>query len=216
MKNSTYHAGEMAELYALGSLSAEETEQLQRHVVQCAECRKRVSDAEQAVTAMIEADEVPGEAPAVLHRLFAQPLRPRRAFVPAAWGALAAALVLWIVPASWFYSQSARESASVARQDVAMHALVHSHFLHVQLSALAPGAPSAKAIYARTGAWVYVLVDAPSQGLSIGTMQQSRLRVLGQPSTLRGSSAFYYDGPSIDNVVLLKDGKVLERAKMIR
>lgn len=216
MNNFTNHVGDLAELYALGSLSAPEAAEVLGHAAQCEECRNRVRDAETAVTEMIESDGEPEQPPAALRRRVAA-IGMRRPVNPYSWGAIAAALVLWIVPASLLYNQNRSQVNVISAQSTALHALVHSHFLHAQFVSSAPDAPAAKVIYAKTGGWFYVIVDAEPDGLQIGTVTPAGARVLGTLAPVAHSSAFFYpSGNGMHELVLIRAGKVIAHAPMAR
>ncbi|HEX3457596.1 MAG TPA: hypothetical protein VHR97_06525 [Candidatus Baltobacteraceae bacterium] len=48
------HIGELAELYALGSLEAGERASVERHIIGCIECADRVRDAEETIAFMVD------------------------------------------------------------------------------------------------------------------------------------------------------------------
>jgi hypothetical protein len=140
---SDVHAGEAAELYALGALDEREQAALEAHIVHCAQCLRRVGEAEETLLALergSKAVEVTRSRSNVL------PIaRPRKAFawwIPAA---IAAAFVLgWLIP------------RSAPQPGVATLAMIDSHFSHAQFSG---NGPPAKVIYARDRSWYYVIVS---------------------------------------------------------
>ena len=216
MNSSTNHIGELVELYALGSLSANEVTDVLAHSAQCEECRNRLRDAEISVTEMIESDGELEQPPAALRRRIAG-AGMRRSANWYSWGALAAALVLWIVPFSLLYSQNRSQVNVISEESTALHALVHSHFLHAQFVSSAPGAPAAKVIYAKTGGWFYVIVDGAPDGLQIGAVTSGSTRVLGTPVQVSHSSTFFDpSGNGIHELVLMRAGKVIAHAPMAR
>lgn len=209
------HVADLAESYALGALSPAESAQVLEHARECPECGDRVRAAEEAVTAMIEASDL-REPPAVLRRWIAGSTASSPASLPRVWSGLAAALLLlWIVPAGWFYLRDRRAAAALGEQSAAIHALVGSHFLHAEFVAGAPGAPAAKLIYARNGEWIYVVVDAPADDLQIGTASGNTIRILGRPTDVNGSSEFYArTRERMNGVLILRGGRVIARASM--
>ena len=216
MNNLSNHVGDLAELYALGSLSSQEVTEVLGHAAQCEECRQRVRDAEIAVTEMIESDGELEQPPAALRRRVSA-IGWRRPTNRYSWGAIAAALILWIVPASLLYSQNRSQVNVISEQSTALHALVHSQFLHAQFVSSATDAPAAKVIYAKTGGWFYVIVDAAPDGLQIGTVTAAGTQVLGTPTPVAHSSAFFYQsGNGIHELVLMRAGKVIAHAPMAR
>ena len=139
--NADMHVEELAELYALGELDAFDRAQVDEHIARCASCLRRVGEAEETVLA--------------LERVV-QPMSPRlgvtrlqRRRIERWWPAIAAAaLIVGLLLPRPFTSP----------QNPALLALIHSHFSHSQFSG-SPGAPPAKAIYARDRSWLYVIVD---------------------------------------------------------
>ena len=161
MSELEQHVDESAELYAAGALDELESARVRQHVAACTDCARRVGEAEQAVLALIEADESL-EAPPELDRRIHASFSRRTNVLP--WiAAVAAAFVLGLLP--WTLTmQQQRDAAQLAsRQQLAMVSMLNSHFLHAPFVPVTTGAPAAKVIYARDGAWMYVLV-APGAG----------------------------------------------------
>lgn len=143
------HLDDDAEAYALGLLGREREAGIEAHLAACAECRARVAAAESAAAALSAA------LPPLPH--------PRAGSRVARRFAAAAAAAAVVLGATTAYEANAARAASaqLARNDAALLALASSHFNHVSLDA-SPGVV-AKAIYARDGAWYYVIVsNAPS------------------------------------------------------
>ena len=148
------HLGEEAELYALGELTPEQSAELERHVATCGDCARRVGEAEEAVAGLIEAQT----APDFSSRL----ARGRRPSIAPWIGSIAAAFVLGLVP--WLLTMSRPTtvaSVTTAPDVAAQTAMLHSHFLHVQIGSLA------KVIYARDGRWIYVLAAPGDEPLTV-------------------------------------------------
>jgi hypothetical protein len=84
--------------------------------------------------------------------------------------------------------------------------MVGSHFAHAQFAALTPDAPKAKVIYARTGAWRFIVVDAhraytvAAQG-SGGTIRLGQLHVQG------GAAELFLPNAPRARTLLLLDGR---------
>ncbi|MBV8283975.1 MAG: zf-HC2 domain-containing protein [Candidatus Eremiobacteraeota bacterium] len=153
------HAGEAAELYALGQLSPQEREQFDRHVRECAQCAARVGEAEATVLRLIEADAANGATP------LRAPWRPAPKPRYAAWmTAVAAALVLALLPWGWYFWGP---RAATPAEQLAATAMLNGHFLHAALVPVDANAPHAKVIYARDGGWFYVLAGAAKDPLDV-------------------------------------------------
>lgn len=162
------HLDDDAELYALGLTERVRDAEIEAHLARCGDCRARVVAAEAAAAAlaaalppMPAADASPqrsAEAP----RPVALAAAPRRAW----WPALASAAALVFAATTAFEGFSAHAASSrLARTDVALAAIASSHFGHTTLTS-APGVV-AKALYARDGAWCYVLATGAPRGAHV-------------------------------------------------
>jgi anti-sigma-K factor RskA len=193
--NNINHIGDDAELYALGALDDVSARRVEQHIAECPECAARVNDALLAAAALAEALPAVAPSAELGRRINASVASgattgaprasstvSRSAFRSAArtstrsssqtstgWFsdrvvryAVAAALVLALLNAGW---QSFRLHREIAVQDVALATLVHSHFNHVSATALVSGSLAAKILYARDGAWIYVIADHPGGAL---------------------------------------------------
>jgi hypothetical protein len=167
------HLGELAELYAIGVLEPGERMEVEKHVAECAACARALGAAESTVAALDDAFVPPVEPPERLGSRIAAsaatvvPLVPRREVPRAAWrvpafSAAAAALLLGggigggaLVEHSADVRQAARDSAVLAT-------IATSHFNHVTFTARTAGVPVSKVLYARDGAWFYVVIAGSS------------------------------------------------------
>jgi hypothetical protein len=203
---------DLLDLYALGSLSRTESARVEQHVFACAACRERFNSAQEAVTSLIDAGET-WDAPQELRQRIAVSTPARQRPGLQSWMAVAAAFLLGVIPAAWLYGENQRVSSVTAMQSSAISSLVHSHFSHAPFQSIDSNAPSAKVIFPRDGSWFYVVIASPASGLQVGTVTNSQTRVLGNPAGLDQSSAFYDSSPgTIDNLVILRDGRVVARA----
>ncbi|MGD1065821.1 MAG: hypothetical protein ABR975_03305 [Vulcanimicrobiaceae bacterium] len=171
------HLGEDAELYALGMIP-ERRDEIEAHLRGCEECTARVRAAEE-VGALLAAT-----LPPVPETTNVVPLRTRGA--QRWWPLAAAAAVVLIVGGTSVVRERAAES-QLASTDTALIAMANAHFLHVTLA----GRPGviAKAIYARDGAWCYVLADGVPAGAHVLVTTNGVRRDLGvlegaRPATL--------------------------------
>lgn len=199
------HVGEDAELYALGQLDADRHERFELHVRGCAECARRVGEAESTVLRLIEGDS--RNVPVTLRRFRANGSAP-------AWrwaAAIAAAFLLGLVP--WL---TTLRTASPPVQQVAMTAMLHSHFQHTQFVADTAGAPAAKVIFGRTGGWIYVLAAPGPAPLSVVTVAggvKTTAATLA-PDT-RTRAAFVALQGGIDEVLLVDGTHQLAHANVV-
>jgi hypothetical protein len=189
IEDSINHIGDDAELYALGALDSVSARRVEQHIGNCPQCTARVNDALLAAVALAEA--LPAIEPSAdlgrrlrasaaagtstgastgLRRTTSRTRTSARTS-SASWFsdrvvryAVAAALVLALLDAGW---QSFRLHREIAVQDVALATLVHSHFNHVSTTPLVSGSPAAKILYARDGAWIYVIADRPGGAVRV-------------------------------------------------
>lgn len=194
------HDFEALDLYALGTLDEGRAAEIDRHVHECDMCAKRLGEAEQTVTALLERDYAPAR-------------RRVTYWIPTA---AAAAFVLWIVPLGLLGSEVGKLHDAQLADATAVTALVHSHFLHVPFSAVAPDVPRAKVLYGRSDPWLYVVADG-DEGLQVAVSTGGTgnpqivgtLRKVGQESTLFARAAH------VREVTLLRGGKPVARAKLL-
>jgi hypothetical protein len=129
--------------------------------------------------------------------------RPQGFRVPAAF--VAAAFIIGLLPSLWFWNGNRATQAFDADRQQAVQAMVNSHFLHAQFTALTSDAPKAKLIYARTGNWVFAVAQT-GRPLSLraqsarGEVALGTLHVAGNaaelfvPQAPRTRSFALYDG----------------------
>jgi anti-sigma factor RsiW len=197
------HLEEDAELYALGALPDAERAAAEAHIAQCDACARRIGEAEGTVAVLVRPQAPSSQLDRRVHAIFA-----RRSNVRAFYPLVAAALIVALLPGTFFWQRDRdlRASDAVSRQAVA--AMIHSHFLHAQFVKLSPDAPAAKAIFARNGAWLYVIaVTGRDLTLSAGG------RVLGELSGTGNERALFVERPPATKSLLLSDGaRVLAHA----
>lgn len=195
------HLGEDAELYALGLLGPADAERIESHVAACAECARRLGEAEHVVA---ELAVVPvaarAQAPA------------RRRTVPV-WYALAAAFVLMlgVTVASLFQAQTL--ALRSAADDAILATIATSHFNHTDFTPLVAGAPVAKVLNARTGEWLYIIVDGAVPGCTAyATRGDSRVE-LGDIALHGKTSTLFVRNPGVlTRLELVRNGAVMESA----
>jgi hypothetical protein len=148
------HLGDDAELYALGIIPERRAE-IEAHLRVCETCLERVRAAEEV--AALLATALPPVPPGAVVPVRSRAARP---WLPLA---AAAAVVLAIGGIGAVREQAAQ--TQLARTDTALVAMASAHFLHVTLA----GKPGviAKAIYARDGAWCYVVADGVPAGAHV-------------------------------------------------
>jgi anti-sigma factor RsiW len=199
------HIGDAAELYALGQLDRAERAAVDQHLTHCDDCLRRVGEAEETALAL-EQCFIPLPAPPELGR------RMRfgrvRAFPIAA--ALAAAFLIGLLPSVPLMLQRASQS----QRDVAMVAMLNSHFNHSQFSGAA-SAPLAKVIYDRAHTWLYIVVDGAHR-YDVYAHNGTAEMLLGTTQPNGSTSELFVKAPpALDGAELHDGASIVERAKVL-
>jgi anti-sigma factor RsiW len=199
------HVEEAAELYALGDCSATERGRIERHLQRCAQCARRVGDAEAAVLHLIEAQAAHFPSASLA------PVKLGRARQGWAWfAAVAAAFVLGLFLPAGFRTPVVPPS----QESLATTAMLGGHFLHAQFVPRSAGAPKAKVIYARSGGWLYVIAAAGS-ALDVAVVERGMRRIVARlPAGRQTRSVFIARSARADAVVLLDRGREIARANV--
>lgn len=197
------HLDELAELYALGCLEPAEQLRLQAHVADCAACRQRVSDAEGVVLALAETEP----------QVAMLPKRRRSAAASSTWRFVAGLAAGLILPLLILLPVAFRARQSEQQTQVALSALVNSHFNHVAFTRVAPDGPAAKLLYARNGGWLYVIVAQPRTDLGVFVRGPNGLRSAGTIRANDVESALFVARPgAVSEVLLTRGGSTVARA----
>ncbi|WP_317995671.1 zf-HC2 domain-containing protein [Vulcanimicrobium alpinum] len=193
------HLGDDAELYALGMTEPEQRGAIEAHLASCDACRARVADAEAAAASLAAAlRPLPRHAELVEAQPQATgaPRRLRLGF------GLASAAALVFAATSVIEGIGERgASAQLARTDVALTALASSHFAHVTLAS-AP-AVSAKALYARDGAWCFIVAGGVPAGARVVVRRGGRTGELGALSGAAPATLFTRRPGRVDDVAIV-------------
>lgn len=202
------HLGELAELYALGTLEPLEAKRVEAHARECASCAARVGTAEATVLRLIDADATPIDG-ADLPPLA---LEPRHAFVrpPAAWAwatAVAAAFVIGLLLPSLAPVRERSGQPEGAQQ--AATAMLAGHFAHVPLHPRVAGAPTAKAVYPLEGGWVYAIVNAGAAVDVAVVRGGATMTIASLPSSRNVRTAFAKIAGRADAVELIQRGRIV-------
>ncbi len=218
------HLGEFAELYALGLLEPEQRAQVDAHVAVCASCARALGAAESTVTALVDAFVEPTEPPVRLGERIAASARaqaPRR--LPPRWTwpapsllAVAASLIIAAGAGSGALLEHAADVRQAARESAVLATLANAHFLHTSLTARDPAAPVSKVIYARDGAWMYVVVDSATCRCHVVVRLASGEQDLGDPDARGTTSTLFARTASRPTSVALVDaaGHVMSAATL--
>jgi hypothetical protein len=221
------HLGELAELHALGALEPLERAQVERHVAACQRCAEALSAAEATVAALDDAFVAQVEPPERLGARIAAsaqtvvPLAARRA-ARGAWSipslyATAAALLLAAGVGAGALVEHTADVRQAARDSAVLATIATSHFNHVTLTARTASAPVSKVLYARDGAWFYVVINTPACDCRVVARSALGERDLGPP-TARGATAtlFVRDDPRPNSIELVTPaGRVIADATLV-
>lgn len=217
----TDHIDELAELYALGSLSELERVRVEQHAGRCAACAADLARAEQTVAALAQAQAQPvREPPESLQRRLERSLtraahRPALTWHPFA-AAVAAAIVLALIPA-WVAVD--RNSALTAmRQDeraLARLASAGTEIDHAQFMSPAHLPMNAKVLYGPRGDWYYVVVMHPHPGMQVAYVHGGRMQMLGAVAMHGESGTLYLPvNHKMDELALLEGSTVVADAHL--
>jgi hypothetical protein len=204
---------DLAELYALGALDDNERAAMDVHVQECPVCAQLVGAAERDV-ALIVSQEPQRAAPLGLARRVENTLESRRRrswTIPAA---IAAALLVGLVPSMYFWSQNdAMHRAMVAQNAAIVRLAAGSHRMaHFQTM---PGMPPADVIYAPDGSWYFVVVHGIDKTLAVAWMHDGERTMLGQ-AVPRGNIASLYlpNSHPMDRLALMDGDRIVAQATL--
>jgi anti-sigma factor RsiW len=211
--NALGHLGDAADLYAIGALDDAERQAVDRHVAGCDQCTALLGAAEQRVTILAEADarHVP---PAQLQRRVASIVRrpPSRPFGFAA--AVAAALVIGLLPSAYFWQQNQAMHATMVADADAMSRVASMPHRSAAFSSMSDGS-AARVMYAPDGSWYVVLVRGASKALSVAWMHDGQRTMLGR-TTPNGEVGMLFLPKShrMDQLALMDGERIVAEAQL--
>lgn len=200
------HVAEDAGLYALGALTPNEREAFELHVRECRDCARAAGEAaaDVATLASLEAQHSP---PAGLDRRVAAIWQPRRAIRPrpsfAFAGALAAALILGLLPGVYFWSENRAMHEAMLSQAAAMDRLGSG----THRTASFTGPQPASVAYAPDGSWYVIMVHGASKTLHVAWMHDGQATMLGSASPHGDLAMLYLPKSHRMNRLALMDGE---------
>ena len=154
------YVAERAELYALGALDDDERRAIEAHLRECSSCAQVVGAAERDV-ALIASMEAHRAAPPELAARIERTIRPQRSAWPLAY-ALAAALLVGLLPSAYFWSENRRIHATMLAQNAVMERLAGAPHRMTKFHPMQAG-PAADVVYAPDGSWYLVVVRGRGQ-----------------------------------------------------
>ncbi len=197
------HVGEAAELYALGLLSADEAAELNAHLASCAECVRAVGSAEETLLALERQSRAISVSAARASRNWAR-------------YAIAAALVIGLLPSIPLFVGLRHANEVALGRNAAAVAMIHSHFNHAEFTSVDTRTvmPAAKVVYARDHSWAYVIVDS-SHAYRVEAVRNNSLVFLGTTVPSGTVSELWLSTSLRTDSLELFDGTVLlERARL--
>jgi anti-sigma-K factor RskA len=214
------HVGDRAELYALGALDERESATIESHVRRCASCADLVGLAEHDVASIASMESQRSAPPELAGRIErALQVNRRTPLGHAArhpWpiaAALAAALVLGLLPSAYFWSENRALHGTMLAQSAAMARLAGAH--RTATFRAAPGGPPAEVMYAPDGSWYLVVVRDTSKPLAVAWMHDGERTMLGS-AIPRGTLATLYLPKShrMDRLALMDGGRIVAEATL--
>jgi hypothetical protein len=207
--NAHEHINEQAELYALGVLDDDERATVDAHVQTCEFCAKRVGDAQALIAESIAEHEPPRSLD----------VRVRKAFAPQAvraprWGGLvAAAFVVGLLPGFIFAAFYRPAAPFQGDRDRAVAAMVSSHFLHAQFTAVSTDAPKAKVLYGRTSPWRFFVAQT-NRAYTVEAESANGASVLGTLHVSGDAGELFVPQSSARAFLLVDGGRVVARVRL--
>jgi len=210
--NAGDHIGDDAALYALGVLDEERVRSIDAHVATCEPCARALGEAEGGVAGMVAAGPqyaMPAEIVALR-----EPRARRPAWRPALALAVAAALVVGILPSAYFWEREATLHRAMMTDAAAMDRLASSPHRTVAFVGMEPGA-SAHVMYGPDGSWYVVLVRGASRALRLVWMHDGGRTPLGTAEPY-GNVALLYLPKShrMDRLALMDGERMVAEAQL--
>ncbi|MEO6836076.1 MAG: hypothetical protein ABI231_09275 [Candidatus Tumulicola sp.] len=202
-----------AALFALGALDDPTRAGIDRHAAGCEACSRLLGAAEHDVALMAEAE--PAHAPPALAPEFRMPRTPTvRAAGWPVWAALAAALIVAILPTAYLWRQNHAMHVATLADAGALSRLAGTSVRSAAFRGMAGGS-TARVMYAPDGSWYVVLVSGASKALAVVWMHDGRRTMLGA-AQLHGDVAMLYLPKShrMDRLALLDGERVVAEAQL--
>jgi anti-sigma factor RsiW len=210
----TDHLGETAALYALGALEPREQAEADQHLAACDACRRLLAQAQADVTAMAAA-QPQFEPPAALGRRIANslaaPTQRPRASGSNVWAALAAAIVIALVPTGYLLHENmAMRDAMLSDAQALARVAAGPH----RTAAFA--GMDAHVMYATDGSWYLIVIRNAGSPLHVMWPHDGTQTMLGT-AVQRGNMAFLYLPSShpMERLALVADGRVVGQAQLV-
>lgn len=194
------HIGELAESYALGTLSTQERTQVDWHVRQCTECAARVGAAEETVAALVLEREPSPQLDARVQKAFTR--APKRSGLAAL---VAAAFILGLLPAFALWPRLSRDAQFASDRQSATVAMVNSHFSHAPFVSSAHGALKAKVLFSRNADWLFIVAQT-NRAYTVRAEQNGKAVTLGTLRVSGDAAELFLPHVNGARVLWLQDG----------
>jgi hypothetical protein len=219
------HLDELIELYALGALDQAERARVDAHAATCSACTRALGAAEATVAALDDAFGAPADPPhrlteriaisARTHALMEAPRAtpPTARLTPSSFG-VAAVLALTVGLGGAAAIEHANATRTAANESAILATIATSHFNHVTFSPIDPRAPVSKVLYARDGAWFYVIIDSATCDCRLIARSVTAERDLGAPIAGATTATLFIRTFSRPTALELRDpaGRPISRA----
>ena len=215
------HVEDRAALYALGALPDDERAAIDAHLRECSACTEAVGAAEEDVALIVSTEPQHGAPPALAARIdrLVQPrsLEGMRRYRRPAWpypAAIAAALLLGLLPSAYFWSENHTMHGAMLAQSNAMGRLASGSHRTARFRPTSPS-PPAEVMYALDGSWYVVVVRNPSKSLSVAWMHDGVNTMLGN-AVPNGNVAMLYLPKShrMDRLALMDGDRIVAEAAL--
>jgi hypothetical protein len=211
--SSAEHIEELAELYAIGALDNAERQAIELHVARCVQCSLRLAQAEDDVAAMEDARVQHRPPEQLQRRIRAMTLRSQvrwQSFVLA----VAAALVLGLVPSAYFWQQNQAMHETMTADAAAISRVASTPHRSAPFSEMSDGS-AASVMYGPDGSWYVVLVRGASHALSVAWMHDGRRTMLGTAVPHDDVAMLYLPkSHRMDQLALMDGEKVVAQAQL--
>ncbi|HTX57262.1 MAG TPA: zf-HC2 domain-containing protein [Candidatus Acidoferrales bacterium] len=196
------HLGESAALYALGMLEPHEQSAAEEHLGGCDACRRLLAQAQADVTAMA-ASQTQYDPP--VRRLRRAPQVPR------AWLALAAAVVVALLPAGYLLEQNLVMHQAMLSETQAMIRVATSPHRTVAFNGT-----DARVMYAPDGSWYCIVIRNASAPLHVMWPHDGTQTMLGTAVPHGGVALLYLPvSHRMDQLALTANGQVVGQAQLV-
>jgi anti-sigma factor RsiW len=207
----TDHIGDDAALYALGMLEPDERDRIDAHAASCDACVRLLGQAEADVTAAILTQPIAAPPVADLASKRAAVAKPARYAMPVR--ALAAALVVALLPLGYFYQQNRAMQVAMSMESDAMTRMAASPHKVVAFAG-----SDAKVIYGKDGSWYCVVVHGVRTPMNVMWMHDGTQTDLGRvtPMPHKDMALLYLPASHrMDQLALVSNGQIVAQAQLV-